>query len=349
MHGPGFTTPDFHALAIQHAANLRGVPSRFGLLPQDEGPSQMWLQLLPGRRTYFYRLGALRRALPDRPGWIGDPINGDAALLTMDKAATKALLAAAGISTPTGSVFGREQLPTALAFFRRLGGPVCLKPNDGRKGKLVFPRVREESALEAAFGSIAAAGREVLVERSVPGEVVRFFYVRPSVVAVKLSRCASVLGDGRHSIAALIAIKNRRRAERQLPGHLPIELSQDLLAFLAADGRTLEDVPAEGERVPLSATSNGATGADSIACAGAIHPSYAALVEKACAVFPDLAISAADVMVRDHRMPATADNYWLLELNTSPGVLPYHFPWQGRPQDVSGAILDYILKDAEAA
>ena len=126
-------------------------------------------------------------------------------------------------------------------------------------------------------------------------------------------------------------------------------LDEDLLAFLAGEGRAPDEVPAPDERVPLSATSNGATGADSIECADTTHPSYAALVERACAVFPDLAISAADVMVRDRTVPATPDNHAILELNGSPGVLPYHFPWRGRPQDVSGAILDYLIRDAQAA
>jgi D-alanine-D-alanine ligase-like ATP-grasp enzyme len=346
----GLEPGDFHALCLQQAAIERGVPHVFGRLPKRPGREpRLWLRLQPGRRCYFYSHGSLRHGDPAQPEMIGDYLNGDAVPLLFDKNLTKTLLRTAGLSTPLGSVFGPSGLGAALAFFRWLGRPVCLKPNEGRKGELAFPVVRDEQALEAAFTRIIAAGKEVLVEESVPGEVVRFFYVRPRVVAIKHSRCASVVGDGRRSIAELIAAKNRRRSERRLPGHMPIVLDENLLAFLAGEGRALGDVPAPGQRVPLSATSNGATGADSIECAASTHPSYAALIEKACAVIPDLAITAADVMVRDRTAPATPDNYAILELNGSPGVLPYHFPWHGRPQDVSGAILDYLVRDAQAA
>ena len=189
---------------------------------------------------------------------------------------------------------------------------------------------------------VAEEYQKILVEQSVKGDLIRFFYVRPAVVAVKLSRPASVVGNGVSTLAELIDAKNRYRIQRAVPGHEQILIDASLLEFLTLSARTLDDVPAAAERVFLRATSNGATGADSIAYDDRLHPSYRRLIQDACNAVAGLNVSAVDVVIENPAVPATGNNYWILELNRNPGLTPYHFPWKGRGQDVSGAILDFL-------
>ncbi|MBP0573384.1 hypothetical protein J8J27_22050, partial [Mycobacterium tuberculosis] len=152
---------------------------------------------------------------------------------------------------------------------------------------------------------------------------VRFFYVAPRVVGVKLSLPPNVVGDGATAIADLVAAKNRARDARRLPGHKHLVVDDDVQAFLALAGRTLASVPAAGERVFLRAISNGAVGADSIAFADALHPSYVALVEAIGASLAPLQVAALDTVIADRAAPASPAGFAVLEVNNSPGVLPY--------------------------
>lgn len=335
------STLDPHAVCLRDAATRMGIATDALLLDRGGGRTAMHLALYLESSTWQFRAGVLRAA-PAAAATRGPHINGAAVSVTTDKMATKNALDRAGLAVPRGRLFGRDGVYGAIAFAAGLGGPVCVKPNRGRKGILVHPGRRTPDAIAAAFEAVARRYDEILVEESVSGEVVRYFYVRPRAVAVKISRPANVVGDGIRTIADLIHLKNAERARRALPGHHPIVIDAALAAALAVHGLSLESVPPAGRRVLLLPISNGAAGADSIECADTTDPSYARAVEAAGAAIPGLRISAIDMIVRDRRVPANPRNHWFLELNSSPGLLPYHYPWEGRPQDVAGAILQHL-------
>lgn len=334
---------DQHAVCMREAAERRGIATADGMCAfLRNGPHLRWLTFTIGNAVYFFRKGTIRVTLPRHPGEF-PYLNGFARPIMRDKARAKAMLTAAGISVPDGRLFSGDQRDDAAAYIESLSGELCVKPNTGRKGNFVFPGRRDHAAVLAAFEMVAAQGQPVLIEESVPGEVIRFFYVRPRIVGVKISLPANVVGDGHHTISGLIALKNEERRRRNVPGHNPITVDFELVAILAGQGLALTTVPALGERVMLRLTSNGAVGADSIECADDIHPSYAEQVEAACRAIPGVQIAAIDTKVLDRRTPSAPGNHWILEVNTSPGVLPYHYPWEGRPQDVSGAVMDLLI------
>lgn len=346
MAGRDRSVLDDHAVCLREAAARLGIPTEARILARPDEAAAMWLLLRLGRATWYFRTGVIRRdAKP--PGLPGLHINGRAAAVTTDKMATKRVLSAAGIAVPRGRTFGPAEVYGAIAYAAGLGQAVCVKPNRGRKGILAFPGQRGADAVAAAFERVALRYGEILVEESVTGEVVRFFYVRPASVAVKISRPPNVVGDGFLTIAQLIIVKNLERQARALPGHNPILVDDDLERTIAASGLSLSSIPAAGRRVMLLAISNGAAGADSIECADAIDPSYARQVEAACAAIPGIRVCAIDMMIRDRRTPAAPGNHWVLELNSSPGLLPYHHPWEGRPQDVAGAVLAHLSGAAD--
>lgn len=340
------STSDYHAICLRREARRRGIETGYVTRPYMEGYSDpvRWLALTVEGRRYYFSAGWLVEEERQSRGRLGRPINGDATSLTRNKSRLKAHLAGRGFRVPAGQLFGSAELPQALQAFDRFSGPVCVKPNQGSYGNHVIPRIGDRRDYEAAVRRVAAESGRILVEESVSGSLIRFFFVRPDIVAVKLSRPASVVGDGSSRIAGLIGAKNLLRQKRAVPGHKPIVVDNDVHRFLALGGRDLDTVPAAGERVFLRGTSNGATGADSIATPGLVHPSYLALVADACNAVPDLTVSAADVMIRDPATPAGKGDYWILEMNRNPGLTPYHFPWRGVEQDVSGAILDFLAR-----
>lgn len=337
---PGELDP--HAVCVRRIAGEHGLETAVEVFPTAAGTPFAWLSVRVGDTLWHMRRGTWR---VDAAGLPGLHINGAAAELMLDKTATKALLSRAGLPVPRGRVFGRDAVWGAIAYAAGLGRAVCVKPNDGRRGALVFPGCRTPDAVAAAFERVARRHAGVLVEESVPGEVIRYFYVRPNAIAVKISRPASVIGDGVLPVEKLIEAKNEERLVRAVPGHHAIVIDRDLRATLRAQALQLDSVPAAGRRVMLRRVSNGAFGADSLECADDVHPSYARQVEAACAAVPGVRISAVDMKVLDRRAPASPRNHWILELNGSPGILPYHHPWEGRPQDVVGPILRHLADE----
>ncbi|WP_029010586.1 hypothetical protein [Azospirillum halopraeferens] len=342
-----------HAWVLREAAERAGIPTRVvaaDTWPRKCGTAERnpkaspWLCLPIGAEVFFFRHHGLSRGgFATGPA---APVNGTAGLITKDKQETGKRLAAAGIPTPPGRVFAAADRAGALLYAAQCRGELCVKPNSGALGDLVFPGLRTAQEIDDAFRMVAAHYDAVLVERSMPGHVWRFFYVEPAVVGVKFSRPASVLGDGISSVAALIDAKHRERAARRVVGHFDIPEGHARTFMLARQGLHLDSVPAAGRRVFLHPTSNGASGADSISRPGAVHPGYRAMMERACAAIPGLKVAALDVMITDPAQPPTAGTVAVLEINAKPGLLPYHYPWEGPPQDVAGAVIGLLQRIA---
>jgi len=48
-------------------------------------------------------------------------------------------------------------------------------------------------------------------------------------------------------------------------------------------------------------------------------------------------------MVADYGKPAAADNHWILDVNSAPGIATFHFVHEGRPAEVADAVMDWLL------
>ena len=181
-----------------------------------------------------------------------------------------------------------------------MSGPVCVKPSRAKQGRsAATPGSATAAAFLEAFLTAGRVYRELVVEEHVEGEQVRLFYVRPSVVGVRLDRPANVVADGKRSIAELVAAKNEERRRRASPGAFPVLLDREAHRYLSQQGLALDSRPAAGERIFLRGTSNPSTGADTSIAGRILHPSYARLVEDFCGRLPDMHLVAVDMMMRD--------------------------------------------------
>lgn len=299
-----------------------------------------WLLMRAGAHSFIYRMSSLRH-LGANGASVGPHINGSALSLTLNKGITKAIAFAAGVGVPRGLVFYRSQRAEALGFFRSLG-TACVKPSTGQKGVAVFPNVANRAQFLRAFDAVSQRYRQVLVEQSVKGEVFRFFFVGQQAVAARIGIPANVIGDGEASIESLVERKNVGRTRQLNPIHKPIKIDRAAERMLAEAGLDRQTVPQAGQRVFLHRTSNLATGGDSIDYTDRMHPSYFQAVGKACRAIPGLKIAGIDVMIRDCSAPAVLGNYHLLEVNSGPGILGHHFPWEGKPRNVAANIAEFL-------
>jgi cyanophycin synthetase len=337
---------DPHAREMLRVARERGHDCYMTWLLNTPKTRSYRLGMRIGGSVFSFRYGSMRRQNPAFPLSKGDHINTAAFPTVVSKQRTKDFLAARGFPVPEGRVFDSADIEAACDYAEALGWPVCVKPDLGKKGYFVAPGLVDRDAVRTAFAAAGSFHPNVVVERSLVGEVIRFFYVEPRVVGVKISMPPNVVGDGIADIATLIARKNAEREVRKLPGHKPIVVNSDLTDHLKLSGLDLHAVPSGGERVLLRSVSNGAVGADTIECADTIHPSYAAMVEQMCHSLAPMKIAALDTIVTDRTLPASAETFAVLEINNSPGVLPYLYPWEGRKQDICVPIIEMLERVA---
>lgn len=277
-------------------------------------------------------------------------LNGAIHTLAQDKQATKVVLNTMGFSTPDGALFAAGEEDAAVAWMRARGCPVCIKPQDGTYGIGIITDLDSEDSLRRAFVTATQNQSRILVEEQVSARppsptperaTFRFFFVAPAVVAARMDLPANVTGDGQSSVRTLLDRKNAEKATRC--NQPPVILDAQVRGLLARQGLMPDDCPADGRRVLLSTLSNAAQGGDSHLAPPGLHPSYAIEMDRMFRLLRGMKVGAADVVLLDHTAPCRPETYRVLEVNAAPGMVHFHFPWTGEPQDVAGAIIALLL------
>jgi|GEM_PF-2838841 D-alanine-D-alanine ligase and related ATP-grasp enzymes len=339
---------DVQLACLAAAARVQQVPhapveERFG----PEGVPTPMLRLdLPGRVAYCSK-GRIFVGPPDAPFQSCRHLNGAAIRLAGHKPATKLVLETLGFPTPAGREFDAGEEDEAVAWFQASGGPVCVKPLTGSLGEQVFPGIEEAGQLRAAFQAVAAYGGRVLVEEHVrfphlagntPDRATfRFFFIKPVVMGVRMDLPANVVGDGSSSVRRLLDRKNADKLLRT--GQPAVPLDGGVRETLRRQGISADDVPAAGRRVFLRDVSNSSQSGDTFTFPEGMHPSYAREIETLCNLIHGLHVAAVDTIIGDHTAPSSAGGYKIIEMNSSPGMIHFHFPWQGEPQDIAAGIV----------
>lgn len=339
---------DLMAAHMKEAVEARGIATCIKQV-QGEKNSSTWLSFTLHGQEFFYANGMMLEYGTDKWGRVGRNVNHRATLLVADKHKAKTYLASKGFSVPTGKVFRRKKIEDAYQAFDAFSGPICVKPNRGSLGRCVYPALKDRNWYQDAINRVAEKYQNILIEESVEGGHFRFFYVQPEVVGIRHGIPTSVVGDGISTLEELSKTKNAERIRRNLPTHPPFPLDEDVHTFLARQGRSLDDVPAVAETVFLKGVSNAPAGADSFLRWDEVHPSYREVVEQACKTVPGLLFSGVDIIIRDISEPAKAGNYWILEMNTSPAITSFYYPWEGDTVDVASDIVDLLLEHYQPA
>lgn len=66
------------------------------------------------------------------------------------------------------------------------------------------------------------------------------------------------------------------------------------------------------------------------------------MAEQAVAALPGLGLCGVDLIAHDLTAPAATERHWVLELNSMPGIVAFHFPDGGTPITAAGHIIDAL-------
>jgi cyanophycin synthetase len=275
-----------------------------------------------------------------------DQTSAIAEAIAQDKELTRSLLSEAGIPVPEGRVV--SDASDAWTTAQEIGGPVVVKPRDGNQGRGVSVNLTSREEIEQAWQIARTSGREVVVERYVPGGDYRLLIVGGRMVAAARRRPPMVIGNGRSTVRQLVDRENED--PRRCGGHAcslsPIELDAVALAVLVDQGLTPESVPEAEKTVFLRNNANLSTGGTAEDVTDIVHADIAARAAEAARVV-GLDVAGIDIVADDIALPLESQHGAIIEVNASPGLRMHLEPTEGTPRDVGAAIVDTLFAPGE--
>jgi cyanophycin synthetase len=309
--------------AILDAADRRGIPWRrmnaLNLIQLGYGSEQQRIQATTTSRT------------------------GNIAVdIAQDKDFTKELLKQANVRVPKGEVV--YTLEEAITVFKELGVPVAIKPVDGNHGKGVSLDLTTDADVAKAFEIAKQYSDAVLIEELFVGQDFRVLLVGGKVVAAAHRIPAHVVGDGRLSVAELIEEENKNPLRGEGHEKPMTKLTIDTVSetYLKRIGMRLDHIPAVGEVVYLRQTANLSTGGSAKDVTDFIHPEVRSACERAARAI-GLDVCGIDLVLSGIDQPLKGQRGGIIEVNAGPGIRMHHFPSEGKPRDVGGAIIDHLF------
>ncbi len=269
-----------------------------------------------------------------------------AEMIAQDKQLTRTLLHAVGVPVPEGRPVADAD--DAWQAAEELGLPVVVKPQYGNHGRGVATNLNTREQVVAAYAAAREEGASILVEQFMPGADHRLLVVGDQLIAAALREPAHVVGDGRSTIAQLVAEVNRD--PRRSDGHATvlsfIHLDTVGLAVLAEQGYTPDSVPPSGQRVLIRRNGNLSTGGTAEDVTDRVHSEVAArAVEAARAVGLDIA--GVDVVAVDISRPLEEQRGGIVEVNAGPGLRMHLEPSAGQPRPVGEAIVASLFSEGQ--
>ena len=275
--------------------------------------------------------------------WSRNPVSSAASLsLCTHKEATRMQLQRHGVPVPQGRTFASGEFAIAKQFVDRIGYPVVVKPAMGVRGIGVVAGIQDEEQLDAAFeimGSSKLGKQDFIVEKHVMGRDYRILVVGDEVVAAILREPASVVGDGRSTIAELLINKNIARRRNPHLWARPAKYDAAAHHELRKAGRTLESILPEGEQQLLANTCSLSQGGDSIDVLDQMHPTIKEACVKAVNAMPDLEYCGVDFLLEDHSKPLDEQDAGICELNAHAAIGNCEYPMFGTPRKVAAKLM----------
>lgn len=260
-----------------------------------------------------------------------------------NKAATKTLLRLRDVPTAAGMKMPERGREPVERFIEQRGWPVVVKPLAGVGGKGVTANIQGYDELWEAIGH-AKGPSGFLIEKHVPGEDYRFLVLDNEVIGVWVRDAANVIGDGAQSVSDLIDEKNKlRRTNPHLRGRL---IKKDSLVedHLKRSGMGLNDVPAAQQKVYLRSAANLSSGGDNVEVTDDVDPSLAQIAVRAAQAIPGADMLGLDLLLQDHRRPASEQDVNICEINENPGISAHDFPLYGPPRPTARAYVEHEMR-----
>jgi cyanophycin synthetase len=262
--------------------------------------------------------------------------------LASDKEETNSILRDLGLPVPKQRIV--RSASDAVRVAERIGYPVVVKPLAGNHGRGVSINLRTPDEVRVGFDKAREHGRTTIVESHIEGFDHRLLVVNGELVAAAKRVPGHVVGDGKHSIEALVDIVNED--PQRGVGHEKVltrlEFDHQAERLLGKCGYDRNTVPKKGEVVYLRSTANLSTGGTAIDVTDIMHPDNREMAIRAIRAI-DLDIGGVDFLTRDISESYRDAGGGICEINAGPGFRMHVAPSEGTPRDVAGPVIDMLF------
>ena len=230
------------------------------------------------------------------------------------------LLSAAGIPVPEHVEFELGRLGPALELMRRVAAPCVVKPIGTGGGKGITAGITRPSELVRASLRASRLSRRLVIERQAFGDAYRMLVLDGELLDVVRHLAPRVVGDGRSTIAQLIAAENLRRLEaRGYARRKVLKADLDSRLTLRRQGLNLRSVPAAGQTVQVKTVTNQNRLEDNETFRGPLSDELVATAVEAARLV-GLRLAGIDVVTPDPSLPLARAGGVILEVNGTPGL-----------------------------
>ena len=213
-----------------------------------------------------------------------------------------------------------DSLDKAQQIARDLGYPVVIKPEQGNRGEGVVKDIYTDEQLRRAWPLATAFNSLVLVERQVKGTCYRLFVYDGEVMFVKATLPRMLTGDGRSTLAELMAADAARQQKRRPWQRDPvIPLDEETLACFRAQGVAPETVLVEQQAIYVRKVGSLQWGVANIPAASHVHPANLRLAVDATRAM-NLCTAGVDLIIADIARPWYEQDCIVNEVNSSPMI-----------------------------
>ena len=221
-----------------------------------------------------------------------------------------------------------------------LGGKAVIKPQKGSRGGGVTAGVEASHDLEAAFNRAADVESGVLAERFVPGIDHRLLVIGGKFRAALIRVPPTITGDGERTVLELIDELN---TDPYRDGFRLFQIIVDdaMRDLIQSRGYQLDDVPENGDVIPLRTTSNVSTGGVPIDITDDVHPDNRRMAEAAANGI-GLDVAGVDFITTNIERSYKDTGGGIVEVNARPGLCMHTWPRKGTRRNVAGAILELV-------
>jgi GNAT-family acetyltransferase (TIGR03103 family) len=252
--------------------------------------------------------------------------------LCQDKSLTHKALKAAGLNLPSQQLAGNAD--DNLAFLDE-HERVVVKPLDGEQGQGVAVDLQTIEEVQQAIEAARAFDSRVLLESFHQGLDLRILVIGFEVVAAAIRRPAEVVGDGQHSIGALIEAQSRRR-QAATSGESKIPLDHETQRTLHAAGYDYSSILPAGEHLFVRRTANLHTGGILEDVTAILHPTLVDAAVRAARAL-DIPMVGLDLMVPAADQP----EYVFIEANERAGLANHE------PQPTAERFVDLLFPHSQ--
>jgi D-alanine-D-alanine ligase-like ATP-grasp enzyme len=311
--------PFERAKTLWAEANARNIP--FEEIKPFNQSIDLYRATIRGQPIYFMNMPRKEDVITSNLSWIDD------------KHLLKQKLLEHNFPVASGGSF--TNLADALKTFETLDKPVIVKPRAGSRGRHTTTLVNNEEELRKAFKIAKQLCHWVIVEEHLFGDVQRATIIGNQLIGVLGGSPPRVKGDGVHTIAELIKLKDAARPQKVKE----IKINE---YYLQRSAMNLGTILAKDQTADLSEKIGVNYGGTSYDCTDETHPETKQMLEDAAKIL-DISILGFDFIIPDITKSYREQKSGIIECNGAPFLQLHHEPLYGKSINAAKYVWDLIV------